>query len=176
MATPVFAFPRRLTGLRRFAFAFFLPTLLLLAQGCSGSLGDPPEGDPPEGDPPSSAVAGVGGGGGGGEPVGSAGGAGGAGSGGAGGGAGSEGPGANWQPVVTDWCGDGWVGLDEHTCFFVPAKLAPTASILFALHGMIPPDSVPKSFESIAREAAEKYGFIAVVPRGARVSARGATR
>jgi len=145
----------------------------VLAQGCVGKIGDAPgievfveaeieevidpiaDGDATSGGNTTGGVGGAGGAGG----IGGAGGAGGAG--------GSAGSGSvDWQPVETDWCADGWTGLDDHTCFFVPDTIAAPTSVLFFLHGMMPPDSVSKSAQQIARDAAQEHGFIAVFPRG----------
>ncbi|HZF53882.1 MAG TPA: hypothetical protein VE093_34795 [Polyangiaceae bacterium] len=97
--------------------------------------------------------------------TGGAGGAGGAGGSGGSGGV-EESPGKDWQPVETDWCTEGWTGLDDHTCFFVPDTVASPTSVLFFVHGMMPPDSVAKTAQQIAREAAQEHGYIAVFPRG----------
>jgi predicted esterase len=75
-------------------------------------------------------------------------------------------PAKDWLPVETDWCTEGWTGLDDHTCFFVPANVALPTSVLFFVHGMMPPDSVAKTAQKLVREAAEEHGFIAVFPRG----------
>jgi poly(3-hydroxybutyrate) depolymerase len=137
----------------------------MVLTGCDGSIGDGPLGDAPEiesttsgggghGGEVNSAV-GVGGTGGGGAAQ--------AGSGGAGGGGGEV---AAWQPVETNWCTKGWLGLDERTCFFAPESLASPPTILFFLHGMMPSDASPAAMQAIAKQAAEAHGFVAVFPRG----------
>ncbi|AUX43698.1 uncharacterized protein SOCE26_051510 [Sorangium cellulosum] len=92
--------------------------------------------------------------------------AGGAGEGGAGDGGGGGGGALSWEPVETDWCSDGWIGLDEHTCFHVPQTAARGAPILYVLHGMMAPDSLPVGLQEIAAEAADALGVVAVFPRG----------
>ncbi|MGK4004438.1 hypothetical protein WMF31_17515 [Sorangium sp. So ce1036] len=93
---------------------------------------------------------------------GGAGGQGGAGSSGAGG----EGGARSWEPVETDWCSEGWSGLDDHTCFHVPETAARGAPILHVLHGIMAPDALPVSLQAIAAEAAAALGAVAVFPRG----------
>ncbi|NUQ75031.1 MAG: hypothetical protein HUU21_15885 [Polyangiaceae bacterium] len=135
----------------------------VLAQGCQGELGEPPDVD--VGGPAAQLeeeTGPIGGGGAaGGSPSNGAGGAGGA-----GGSAGSGSAAPDWEPVVTDWCAEGFTGLDDHTCFFVPDAVATPASIVFFLHGMMPPDTTAKAAQKMAREAAEEHGFIVVFPRG----------
>lgn len=145
---------------------FALSIVSVLAHGCVGEIGDPPDVDigAPAATEDDTAPIADGDASSGGAPSNGAGGAGGAG--GSGGSAGSGSSGQDWQPVETDWCTDGWTGLDAHTCFFVPDKVAAPTSVLFFLHGMMPPDSIGKSMQKIAREAAEAHGFIAVFPRG----------
>lgn len=74
--------------------------------------------------------------------------------------------GATWAPIETDWCSEGWIGLDDHTCFHVPASAARDAPVLYVLHGMMPPDTLPVGLQAIAAEAADALGFVAVFPRG----------
>ncbi|WP_437283023.1 hypothetical protein WME90_21345 [Sorangium sp. So ce375] len=93
---------------------------------------------------------------------GSAGGQGGAG----GSGAGGEGGALSWEPVETDWCSAGWIGLDDHTCFHVPESAPRGAPILYVLHGAMAPDSLPVAFQATAAEAADALGVVAVFPRG----------
>lgn len=159
---------------RRIADVFALLLAAALAQGCTGVIGDPPDIELEDGPVPlddneavsgsggSTASAGVGGAGGVGGTGGTAGAGGTGGTAGAGGGGGAE----DWQPVPTDWCADGWTGLDDHTCFFVPDVPSSPTSILFFLHGMMPPESVAKTAQNMARDAAQEHGFIAVFPRG----------
>ncbi|XXX82595.1 hypothetical protein WMF30_27970 [Sorangium sp. So ce134] len=88
------------------------------------------------------------------------------GGGGGGDGGGGEGGALSWEPVETDWCSAGWIGLDEHTCFHVPETAARGAPILYVLHGAMAPDSLPVALQAIAAEAAEALGVVAVFPRG----------
>ncbi|WP_437301156.1 alpha/beta hydrolase [Sorangium sp. So ce426] len=108
--------------------------------------------------------------GGGGEGGGSEGGTGGDGEGGTGGedagAASSEGSAPSWQPVETDWCSAGWIGLDDHTCFHVPETAPRGAPILYVLHGAMAPDSLPVDLQATAAEAAGALGAVAVFPRG----------
>ena len=72
-----------------------------------------------------------------------------------------------WMPVDTSWCADaGWVGLDDHTCFYRPPTVSSPAKLLFFLHGMMPPDASTASQQSLVRAAADSRGFVAVFPRG----------
>src|SRR6185503_11518750 len=96
-----------------------------------------------------------------------------AGAGGAGGAAASDadtpglgGAGGAWTRVDTPFCSDGWIGIDDHTCFFAPPELASPPSVLFFLHGMTPPDALPTALQAVARQAATAHGFVAVFPRG----------
>lgn len=125
--------------------------------GCEGALGAAPsdgsggQGGDALGEGGQGGAVGVG--------VGGAGGS--VGSGGSGGGGGSS-----WQPVETDWCSPGWLGLNDGTCFYAPATITEPSAVLYFLHGMMPPDASPASQQALAEEAAEKYGFVAVFPRG----------
>lgn len=82
----------------------------------------------------------------------------------------SEGRGVNqslpWEPVETDWCSQGWIGLDEHTCFHVPETAAADAPILYVLHGVMAPDTLPVGLQEIAARAADALGVVAVFPKG----------
>ena len=71
-----------------------------------------------------------------------------------------------WEPVETPWCGEGWVGLDDHTCFFAPDSVGPSASLVIFLHGMMQPDSLPQGMQNTARTAADTQGFVVLFPRG----------
>ncbi|WP_437901147.1 alpha/beta hydrolase [Sorangium sp. So ce124] len=88
--------------------------------------------------------------------------------GGQGGGSGGGGAGGalSWEPVETDWCSAGWIGLDDHTCFHVPETALRGAPILYVLHGAMAPDSLPVDLQATAAEAAEALGAVAVFPRG----------
>jgi predicted esterase len=163
------ASPRRISRDRVFA----LSLAALLLQGCVGQIGDAPdvdvganpatedEGKPITDDGSTSGGSNATGGAGG---TGGSGGAGG--SGGTGGSAGGGSAGQDWQPVETDWCTEGWTGLDDHTCFFVPDTITTPTSVLYFLHGMMQPDSIAKTAQKLARDAAQEHGFIAVFPRG----------
>ncbi|WP_437873450.1 alpha/beta hydrolase [Sorangium sp. So ce363] len=85
--------------------------------------------------------------------------------GGQGGGGGASGA-LSWEPVETDWCSAGWIGLDDHTCFHVPETALRGAPILYVLHGAMAPDSLPVDLQATAAEAAEALGAVAVCPRG----------
>ncbi|WP_437539073.1 dienelactone hydrolase family protein [Sorangium sp. So ce726] len=82
------------------------------------------------------------------------------------GGGGGEGGALSWEPVETDWCSAGWIGLDDHTCFHVPETAPRGAPILYVLHGAMAPDSLPVDLQAIAAGAAEALGAVAVFPRG----------
>lgn len=79
------------------------------------------------------------------------------------GGGGGQG-GDGWQPVATSWCSDGWLGLDEGTCFFAPAN--PSGELLIFLHGMMPPDASPKTMQQMVLAEAESRGAVVLFPRG----------
>jgi predicted esterase len=68
----------------------------------------------------------------------------------------------------TDWCIDGIPALDEETCVVLPAKHDGT--LLVYLHGIVPskyPDSEHKTkVETIVKNAAERGGVVAMIPRG----------
>ncbi|WP_437803737.1 alpha/beta hydrolase [Sorangium sp. So ce693] len=85
---------------------------------------------------------------------------------GGGGGQGGAGGALSWEPVETDWCSAGWIGLDDHTCFHVPETALRGAPILYVLHGAMAPDSLPVDLQATAAEAAEALGAVAVFPRG----------
>lgn len=82
------------------------------------------------------------------------------------GGGGGQGGALSWEPVETDWCSAGWIGLDDHTCFHVPETALRGAPILYVLHGAMAPDSLPVDLQATAAEAAEALGAVAVFPRG----------
>lgn len=69
--------------------------------------------------------------------------------------------------VRTEWCVDGVRGLDEDACY-VPGKPG-DRTLLVYLHGIVPPE--PESpqkttVEGAVREAAERAGITALIPRG----------
>lgn len=72
--------------------------------------------------------------------------------------------GVPWQPVETEWCSEGWQGLDERTCFYVPSQ--PNGEVLVFLHGMMPPDASPAGMQKMVRDEAEKRGAVALFPQG----------
>jgi predicted esterase len=82
------------------------------------------------------------------------------------GGAGSSAGIVSWNPVETDWCAQGWIGLDDHTCFHVPEEVIAGMPLIIVLHGAISPDTLPSSLQAAAQEAADALGFIALFPRG----------
>ena len=82
----------------------------------------------------------------------------------AGGLGGSGGQGEPWQPVQSAWCGDGYQGIDDGSCFYAPAS--PNGSVLLFLHGMLPADGSPAGMQAIARAAADEHGFVVLFPRG----------
>lgn len=75
--------------------------------------------------------------------------------------------------VSTDWCLDGWRGLDESTCYLVPDgwdSARPTRLLVY-FAGIVPP--VPRSpqKEKVARivaAAAKRARAVALLPRGRR--------
>ncbi len=71
-----------------------------------------------------------------------------------------------WTPTETDWCREGWIGLDESTCFYLPESNARPTRLLVFLHGMMPPDASSHSQQAIVEQAAESQGFAALFPRG----------
>jgi predicted esterase len=71
--------------------------------------------------------------------------------------------------VPTEWCAEGWRGLDVDACYFLPE--APSSRLLIYLPGIIPP--VPKSAQKdkvarIVAAAAQRAGAVALLPRGRR--------
>lgn len=69
--------------------------------------------------------------------------------------------------VRTEWCVDGVRGLDEDACY-VPGKPG-DRTLLVYLHGIVPPEreSPQKTtVESAVREASERAGITALIPRG----------
>ncbi len=71
-----------------------------------------------------------------------------------------------WQPVETPWCTGDWVGLDEDTCFYASTTLSDSAELLVFLHGMMPPDSLPTTMQSIVAQEVEARGAVALFPKG----------
>lgn len=72
--------------------------------------------------------------------------------------------------VVTDWCVAALIGLDEETCYFVPAT-NPSRALVLYLPGIVPP--VPEStqktnVETLVHDVALARGFTALLPRGRR--------
>ena len=73
--------------------------------------------------------------------------------------------------VPTDWCAEGWRGLDVAACYFVPDGVAASSRLLIYLPGIIPP--VPKSSQKdkvarIVAAAAQRASAVALLPRGRR--------
>jgi len=124
----------------------------IVLAACDGPLGSSPSGTASEG----GGGASQGGGGAGGEGNAATG----------AGGQGGAGGAFTWAPVETAWCKDGWLGLDEATCFHAPEGLAPGAPVVFFLHGMMPPDASTAGQQAIAADAADALGFVAIFPRG----------
>lgn len=151
---------RSLEGRERRA-ALLAALALALATCDRAASGAPPAGD-------SGGAGGAGAGEGGAAPVDVAAASGASGGGGAGGedGAGGGGGALSWEPVETDWCSAGWIGLDDHTCFHVPETAPRGGPILYVLHGAMAPDSLPVDLQATAAEAAEALGAVAVFPRG----------
>ncbi|MBX3207011.1 MAG: hypothetical protein KF764_18335 [Labilithrix sp.] len=79
---------------------------------------------------------------------------------------------AELPDVRTDWCLDGWRGLDEGTCYLVPRDGERRgATLLVYLSGIVPP--VPRSpqkekVQRIVAAAAARAGAVALLPRGRR--------
>lgn len=73
----------------------------------------------------------------------------------------------SFDSTKTDWCIDGIAALDDETCVVVPAKHDGT--LLIYLHGIVPkyPESEHKTkVETIVKNAAERGGVVAMIPRG----------
>jgi predicted esterase len=75
--------------------------------------------------------------------------------------------------VATDWCLEGFLAIDEETCFLPPAiESARPRRLLVYLHGIIPP--APKNAPqkenvfTAVKNAASRAGAAALVPRGIR--------
>jgi predicted esterase len=69
--------------------------------------------------------------------------------------------------IETDWCIEGFRGLDEGCCFVLPD--APARTLLIYFHGIVPPgaESVQKTHvESVVAKAARRAGVAALLPRG----------
>jgi hypothetical protein len=85
-------------------------------------------------------------------------------------------PSRSLPDVPTDWCAEGWRGLDVEACYFIPAPArengeASSARLLIYLPGIIPP--VPKSPQKdkvarIVAAAAQRASAVALLPRGRR--------
>lgn len=75
--------------------------------------------------------------------------------------------------VRTDWCLEGWRGLDEGTCYFVPeggATRTPRRLLVY-LPGIVPPTPTSPQKEKVQRvvaAAAARAGAVALLPRGRR--------
>jgi predicted esterase len=72
--------------------------------------------------------------------------------------------------VATDWCLEGWRGLDEETCYFLPEG-EPPRRLLIYLSGIVPP--TPRSLQKekvqrVVAAAARRTGAAALLPRGRR--------
>ncbi|MDB4996979.1 MAG: hypothetical protein JWM74_4411, partial [Myxococcaceae bacterium] len=75
--------------------------------------------------------------------------------------------------VATDWCTAGMLGLDEETCYVVPAHVAPSTehALVIYLPGIVPPVSPNPQLENVDRivhDVALARGFTAMIPRGRR--------
>jgi predicted esterase len=73
--------------------------------------------------------------------------------------------------VKTDWCTEGYLAIDEETCFLPPpADGGRTRRLLVYLHGIIPPSPAnPPQKENVmtaVKNAAQRAGAAALVPRG----------
>jgi predicted esterase len=74
--------------------------------------------------------------------------------------------------VRTDWCLEGWRGLDEGTCWLLPdADGGSSPRLLIYLSGIVPP--VPRSpqkekVQQIVAAAARRTGTAVLLPRGRR--------
>lgn len=75
--------------------------------------------------------------------------------------------------VQTDWCTAGLIGLDSETCYLPPPSGdARPKRLLVYLHGIVPPAHVgtvqKENVMSSVRNAAQRAGAAAIVPRGIR--------
>lgn len=77
--------------------------------------------------------------------------------------------------VATDWCLEGWRGLDEGTCYFVPdarsAGEPPPKILLVYLSGIVPPQPRSPQKENVQRvvsASARRAHAVALLPRGRR--------
>lgn len=71
--------------------------------------------------------------------------------------------------VATDWCLDGWRGLDEGTCYLVPDE--PARVLLVYLSGIVPPTPRSMQKENVQRvvaAAARRAHAVVLLPRGRR--------
>ena len=82
-------------------------------------------------------------------------------------------PPAELPDVHTEWCLEGWRGLDEGTCYLVPESWDGQGRrrLLVYLSGIVPP--VPRSpqkenVQRIVAAAAKRAGAVALLPRGRR--------
>jgi len=77
-----------------------------------------------------------------------------------------------WPDVKSDWCLEGWRGLDEATCYFVPEGFdGRDARLLVYLSGIVPPSGKSPQKENVQRivaSAAKKANVVAMLPRGRR--------
>jgi predicted esterase len=72
--------------------------------------------------------------------------------------------------VATDWCVAGTTGLDDETCYVVPAAARSRALVIY-LSGIVPPTPTSPQKENVERivhDAALAHGFTALLPRGRR--------
>ncbi len=72
--------------------------------------------------------------------------------------------------VKTDWCLEGWRGLDEGACYFLPDGERPTRLLVY-LSGIVPPTPRSPQKEKVQRvvaAAARRAGAAALLPRGRR--------
>jgi predicted esterase len=76
--------------------------------------------------------------------------------------------------VLTDWCVDGWRGLDEATCYLLPEPppaSPPPRHLLIYLSGIVPPTARSPQKEKVLRivaSAATRAGVAVILPRGRR--------
>lgn len=75
--------------------------------------------------------------------------------------------------VETDWCLDGWRGLDEGTCYLVPEgwDRRGRRRLLVYLPGIVPPvarSPQKEKVQHVVAAAAKRAGVVALLPRGRR--------
>jgi len=68
--------------------------------------------------------------------------------------------------LTTPWCGAGWLAIDDATCVALPERLAPPASLVVHVHGMIAPDALPTAEQATLLAAARAHGFAVLFARG----------